>query len=69
MLRDDFQVFDLLGRLKPSVGFDKRDNNVDTLVFELMRVLQHAIRLTHARRGTDINAQLCTLALLDHLEQ
>ena len=56
--RDHFQSFGFCDGVLPFVRLEVADNNVLPLSFEMLRFLQHAIGLAHARRVAEQQLQL-----------
>src|SRR6201989_373037 len=63
--RHAFQIADHGLRILTSMRFHNRNNDVHTLVFEQMSILQHLISLTDTGSCTNVNAQFCLLAFTE----
>ena len=62
------EAIDQRACLGPSVRFDETDDDVDALVAELMRVLEHAIALANTGSGADVQAEARAPFFLDARE-
>ena len=67
--RQNFEIARQRFRLGAAVGFDETDDDVDALLLDRPRALQHRKRLADAGRGADEYEQPAALALLGQREQ
>ena len=59
--RDDLEVADPGGRLRPAVGLDETDDDVDAPGAHRVRVVEHPVRLADARRLPEVDLQVPAL--------
>src|SRR5262249_6108989 len=64
-----FEIADQCLGVFAAVRIDRRNHDIDSLLFQQVRVFQHLIGLTDARRGADVNAQSWLLAIFHAGEQ
>jgi hypothetical protein len=55
--RNEFKILDLLLCLETPVSLDCREDNIDSLLAKLIRVLQHPVRFSDTGSGTDVDPQ------------
>jgi hypothetical protein len=67
--RHDLQAVDERRRLGPRVCLDEPNDDVDAPLPERVRLLEHAVRLAHARGEADVQLQAPALPPLDELEE
>ena len=67
--RDDFEIADLRVGVRPAIGLDETDDDVDAALLERARVLEHRVGLADAGRRPDVHAELGAVLLLEPLEQ
>jgi len=67
--RDDFNVAELRFGLFPLVRFDEADHDVDVAPLEIVRLVDHAIRLADARRRADVQLQLAAFLSFDQFQK
>ncbi len=67
--RQDFEVADQPLGVGAPMRLDEADDDVDALLLEQPRALQHRIGLADARRGADKHQQAAALALFGQREQ
>ncbi len=60
---DDLEVADLREGLRAPVRLDEPDDDVHASAPQVVRLLQHAIRLARAGRRTDVDLELASLSL------
>jgi hypothetical protein len=61
----DLEVADAFGSLGAAVGLHESDDDVDALLAEGMRVLEHLVRLADAGRVPDVDLELSAAGLLE----
>jgi hypothetical protein len=63
--RDYLEVANLCRRFRSPVRVDEPDNDVHALAAKGMRILEHRVRLSHARSRPDVHAEPRAAVLLD----
>ncbi len=69
LARDDLDVADLRERFRAPVRLDEADDDVHAAALEIVRLLEHAIRLARAGRRADVDLEFAALALANESEE
>src|SRR5262249_37295917 len=67
--RHDFEVAQLCRGLRTAVHLHEADDDVHTAPPDVLRLVEHAVRLARARRRADVHLELAALLLADELQE